>query len=186
MKATKTQAKTKLSNSMALLTSVLVAISTVILYFLGTASSVLTITTITAIVYWIPITMNKFGYNFAGRLTQIGLSYVLIFILTVLFDTKTDFDFHYLVMIGLAVLFFDNEIGKWKWILAAMTLPLWILALTVAYYYGPIVELDSGVVTSMKLMNNILQFVFIGAILYFFSNETQIYVGKVEMQKTVA
>ncbi len=183
MIATKTQAKTKLSNSMALLTSVTVAIGSIILYFIGASAGLLTVLAISSAVYWIPITLNKLGYNLTARLTQIMLSFVLIFILTVLFDTNTDFDFHYLVMIGLAILFFDDEIGKWKWVLAAMTLPLWILSLTAAHYFGPIVELESGVVSTMKLMNNILQFVFVGAILYFFSNETQVYVDKVEMQK---
>lgn len=178
-----TRKRTTICNSLALLTSIcalaVVGIFTMIsVPFFGIISIIGV-----AVVILTPIFLNKAGAFTGARISHVLIANGIVILLPILFGLECHFQFYFLVLIGVPLIFFGREIGQFKWLLVIMTIPGWILVQNYCAHNPAVVYLDSSSQYIVMLVNNVLQFVFISSLYYFFVKQSDSHLENLARQK---
>ena len=122
-----------------------------------------------AAVMLIPLTLNFYGRNVLSRMTFIIVAYINIICLSIAFGHDSHFQYYLIGGIGMPLLFFDKEIGKFKWLLSAVS-PVIFLYLEWHYMlFQPFIEVDAESYLYLEVFNDLLVFLTVGSILAIFT-----------------
>lgn len=102
----------------------------------------------------IPLWLNK-NYK-----TQSALHFLLISLITivsirsVLYGTELHYQYYIIPLVGISMLFFDRLLGWKKWLVAAVSIPLWIGIEFFNAHHAPIIALDQNAISTIQAISD--------------------------------
>jgi signal transduction histidine kinase len=92
-------------------------------------------------------------YETAAKLTFLSSSYIFIFFLTPIFGYEYNTHLYLVPGVGMALIFFDNEIGNKRWFFALLGIPMWLTIELWAKYWPVVVSVTDEQAELMGQIN---------------------------------
>lgn len=127
--------------------------------------------------------LNKKGKHIQSRLLYLIASYLVIAFLPILFGPDLNYRYFLVPGVGMALLFFDDEIGWKKWILVGAGIPVWAFQEIMVATYPPIIEIDPGLISILGRVNDIMTLLTAMSMFYIFTNQSDSHIKIIQEQK---
>ncbi len=183
-----TKNKTRITNSLAITTSVsCIGVVAILLNIEGPSLSALIVGAV-VILMWIPVIINAMGKHLTARRVYIILANFIVLSLAMCFGREGQFHYYFYVLVGMPLIFFSKSSHRMKWAYSSIAIVAWILAEIALNNSEPWVAIADDIHILFRYINNSLLFVFITAMLYFFVTESDQFVSdlKQERKKLIA
>jgi signal transduction histidine kinase len=173
----------RITNSLALITALPAFVIMVLLYFMHIPIVGILFFASISLAMTIPIILNSARRYVTARVWHVLIANAIVIALPFFFTLDAHFQYHFLVLAGLPLIFFTTEIGKYKWLLCALTIPGWILVEVYMVSHPPILDLDPFVISMLSGINIFLQLLFISSMFYLFAHESELQVQGLTTQQ---
>lgn len=149
------------------LTGIMVGVLT---HFPGNAMLALCVMLLALIV---PILFSKAGKHVFSRLSFLLVAWFIITVLGMAFGLKSHYQYYVVGGVGIPLLFYDNEIGNWKWFIAALALPIFLFLNWYGMYHRPFFAINSNILQQLAIINDVLVILTVGGIMAVFTSQQQ-------------
>lgn len=119
----------------------------------------------------IPLIINSLGKTIFSRVAFILLAYFVIFATSMIYGGATHFQYFIVLGISLPLIFFDQEIFYYKWLLVFLAMPLGLYQEWHFLVYKPLIEVSIHAIYWIRLFSDILLFLTILVILFVFTTQ---------------
>lgn len=169
-----TRKRTKAVNQQSVQTAVASLILLIGSFIIGIPKSAIPILVSMALIMLIPVFLNLSGRILLSRIVFLLTRLILVMILTLLFGLESHTQFYLITGIGLPLLFFKDEIGFYKWVLAIISIPAFLYLEVHFTYFDPVFELNASTLNKFRLFNDVVVLlVVLGLIANFSKRQTE-------------
>lgn len=130
-----------------------------------------------------PLLLNASGRILSARLFFLCISYCFIMAIAILFGEGFHFQYFLIGGIGMPLIFLNDEVGKLKWLLVVIAIPLWMYLEWHYTQFEPIIFMKPEAVEWMRLVNDFLIFITVGSSFYIFVSQNQKQILEIEKQQ---
>lgn len=129
-----------------------------------------------------PVILNQLERLVLSRLFFILTSWINITLLGMVFGLESHYQFYVIGGVGIPLLFFNQEIGKWKWLLSALAFPIFIFLLWYGNHFNPAIQLDNEILTPLAYFNDLLVILTVGGMMAIFTTQHQKQLSDINQQ----
>lgn len=121
---------------------------------------------------FVPLILNHFKKTYASRMIFVFIAYIDIIALCIVFGSSFHYQYFFLGVIGLPLVFLGNEPGKKKLYLCGLAVILWMYTEWHFTVFEPWILIDSLNTNSISLVNDLMTFLMVFITVYVFTQES--------------
>jgi len=131
----------------------------------------------------VPVIINSAGLHEQAKKTYLIIANLIILTACSIFGKGAHFQYFFFLLAGLPLIFFSNSKKSTKWHFSLLAFLAWILAEIFFEYHPPFLVLTDPIENVIRFLSNILQFIFLVLMLYFFASESEKYLGELQLKQ---
>lgn len=170
----------RIVNSVCIALSVFCLLFAIGIIVLDFPSVLLVLTFITFSFQVIPIILNSLGYYIWAKIGLIVLSFLIIFIFSVLFGPKIHFHYYLISTISTPLIFLTKEKKNIKYFLSAFGLLIWIAVEVYGAFYPPIIELADFASTTIRIATDLFVITIVFYLIFIFTSEKKLFLEQLQ------
>lgn len=174
---------TRIVNSICLVSFTMILATAVVLASFGVNQAFYYYLFILAFVLIGPFALNRQGKHVAARVYFLVSAYVIICSLPILMGPEVHYQYYLMGGIGMPLIFLKDEIGKWKWVLVFVAIPIWLGLEWWFTQHEGLIPIPEESVYIWRLFNDFLVFCTIASMFAIFTFQNQKYTEEIAKQK---
>jgi len=173
----------RLVNSLAISTSLAAIVVALILLLIDTPILEVLVIFCIAPLMTVPVIINSAGLHEQAKKTYLIIATLIILTACSFFGQGAHFQYFFFILAGLPFIFFSNSKKPMKWHFSLLAFTAWISAEIYFEYQPPLLTLTEPIEHAFRFLSNILQFIFIALMLYFFASESEKHLGELHLKQ---
>lgn len=131
----------------------------------------------------LPLFFHALGKMLGGILSYLLAGYVVILLLGIMFGRDFHIQFFLIGAIGMPFVILNNELGRYKWLMALVAIPIWFYLEWHFSHFEPWVNVAPSGVRVARMINNMVVFVIVLSMFRVFTAEIQKQIKEIDEQK---